>query len=172
MSSKNKPHNISSAHSTYYDHHLINFKNYNYSLIPPADPLLKRTIVPKVNPKFGKMKAHIMLPDFKGEEPLIKIEYKPALKDIMKNITIEKQYEVNLYVNSSKMLNNLIYLKTKLNKDGQIVLENLINVKKLNRNYGNDSDEDDDNDGQQPIVDSSNNNVNANPIEKKKKISI
>ena len=167
MSSKNKPHNISSAHSTYYDHHLINFKNYNYSLIPPADPLLKRTIVPKVNPKFGKMKAHIMLPDFKGEEPLIKIEYKPALKDIMKNITIEKQYEVNLYVNSSKMLNNLIYLKTKLNKDGQIVLENLINVKKLNRNYGNDSDEDDDNDGQQPIVDSSNNNVNANPIEKK-----
>ena len=167
MSSKNKPHNISSAHSTYYDHHLINFKNYNYSLIPPADPLLKRTIVPKVNPKFGKMKAHIMLPDFKGEEPLIKIEYKPTLKDIMKNITIEKQYEVNLYVNSSKMLNNLIYLKTKLNKDGQIVLENLINVKKLNRNYGNDSDEDDDNDGQQPIVDSSNNNVNANPIEKK-----
>ena len=167
MSSKNKPHNISSAHSTYYDHHLINFKNYNYSLIPPADPLLKRTIVPKVNPKFGKMKAHIMLPDFKGEEPLIKIEYKPALKDIMKNITIEKQYEVNLYVNSSKMLNNLIYLKTKLNKDGQIVLENLINVKKLNRNYGNDSDEDDDNDGQQPVVDSSNNNVNANPIEKK-----
>ena len=167
MSSKNKPHNISSAHSTYYDHHLINFKNYNYSLIPPADPLLKRTIVPKVNPKFGKMKAHIMLPDFKGEEPLIKIEYKPALKDIMKNFTIEKQYEVNLYVNSSKMLNNLIYLKTKLNKDGQIVLENLINVKKLNRNYGNDSDEDDDNDGQQPIVDSSNNNVNANPIEKK-----
>ena len=167
MSSKNKPHNISSAHSTYYDHHLINFKNYNYSLIPPADPLLKRTIVPKVNPKFGKMKAHIMLPDFKGEEPLIKIEYKPALKDIMKNITIEKQYEVNLYVNSSKMLNNLIYLKTKLKKDGQIVLENLINVKKLNRNYGNDSDEDDYNDGQQPIVDSSNNNVNANPIEKK-----
>ena len=167
MSSKNKPHNISSAHSTYYDHHLINFKNYNYSLIPPADPLLKRTIVPKVNPKFGKMKAHIMLPDFKGEEPLIKIEYKPALKDIMKNITIEKQYEVNLYVNSSKMLNNLIYLKTKLNKDGQIVLENLINVKKLNRNYNNDSEEEDDNDGQQPIVDSSNNNVNANPIEKK-----
>ena len=166
-SSKNKPHNINSAHSTYYDHNLFNFKNYNYSLIPPADPLLKRTIVPKVNPKFGKMKAHIILPDFKGEEPLTKIEYKPVLKDIMKNITIEKQYEVNLYVNSSKMLNNLIYLKTKLNKDGQIVLENLINVKKLNRNYGNDSDEDDDNDGQQPIVDSSNNNVNANPIEKK-----
>ena len=163
-SSKNKPHNINSAHSTYYDHNLFNFKNYNYSLIPPADPLLKRTIVPKVNPKFGKMKAHIILPDFKGEEPLTKIEYKPVLKDIMKNITIEKQYEVNLYVNSSKMLNNLIYLKTKLNKDGQIVLENLINVKKLNRNYNNDSEEEDDNEIQQPISDSL---INPNAVGQK-----
>ena len=49
------------------------------------------------------------------------------------------------------MLNNLIYLKTKLNKDGQIVLENLINVKKLNRNYNNDSEEEDDNENQQPM---------------------
>ena len=162
---KNKIHNISSAHSTYYDHHLINFKNYN-SLIPPADPLLKRTIVPKVNPKFGKMKAHIILPDFKGEEPLIKIEYKPALKDIMKNITIEKQYEVSLYVNSSKMLNNLVYLKTKLSKEGLIILENLINVKKLNRNYNNESEEEDENEGP-PMSDSLNNlnvidNINMN----------
>ena len=158
INAKNKVHNISSAHSTYYDHHLVNFKNYN-SLIPPADPLLKRTIVPKVNPKFGKMKAHIMLPDFKGEEPLIKIEYKPELKDIMKNITIEKQYEVSLYVNSMKMLNNLVYLKTKLSKEGLIVLENLINVKKLNRNYNNESEEEDDNEGQ-PMSDSLN-NINA-----------
>ena len=162
MNSKNnKIHNISSAHSTYYDNHLINFKNYN-SLIPPADPLLKRTIVPKVNPKFGKMKAHIILPDFKGEEPIIKFEYKPVLKDIIKNITIEKQYEVSLYVNSSKMLNNLVYLKTKLSKDGTIILENLINVKKLNRNYNNESEEEDDNEGSPPISDSLN---NLNPIE-------
>ena len=153
---KNKPHNINSAHSTYYDHHLIYFKNYN-SLIPPADPLLKRTIVPKVNPKFGKMKAHIILPDFKGEEPLIKIEYKPALKDIMKNITIERQYEVNLYVNSTKMLNNLVYLKTKLSKEGLIILENLVNVKKLNRYYNNESEEEEDENENQPMSDSLNN---------------
>ena len=169
INSKNKIHNISSAHSTYYDYHFINFKNYN-SLIPPADPLLKRTIVPKVNPKFGKMKAHIILPDFKGEEPLIKIEYKPVLKDLMKNITIEKQYEVSLYVNSSKMLNNLIYLKTKLSKEGLIVLENLINVKKLNRNYNNESEEEDENENDgQPLSDSLNNiipldNINDNNI--------
>ena len=159
INSKNKAHNISSAHSTYYDHHIINFKNYN-SLIPPADPLLKRTIVPKVNPKFGKMKQHIILPDFKGEEPLIKFEYKPVFKDIMKNITIEKQYEVSLYVNSCKMLNNLVYLKTKLNKEGLIVLENLINVKKLNRNFNNESEEEDENEAEQPMSDSLS-NINA-----------
>ena len=105
------------------------------------------------------MKAHIILPDFKGEEPLIKIEYKPALKDKMKNIPIERQYEVNLYVNSSKMLNNLVYLKTKLSKEGLIVLENLINVKKLNRYYNNESEEEEENEGQ-PISDSLN-NINA-----------
>ena len=104
-----------------------------------------------------------MLPDFKGDEPLIKIEYKPVLKDIMKNITIEKQYEVSLYVNSSKMLNNLVYLKTKLSKEGTIVLENLINVKKLNRNYNNESEEEDENENEndgQPMSDSLN-NINA-----------
>jgi hypothetical protein len=31
------------------------------------------------------------------------------------------------------MLNNLIYLKTQLNRDGLISLENLVNIKKLNK---------------------------------------
>ena len=168
-SSKNKYYLINSSHSIYYNHNFINFKKSN-SLIPPADPLLKRTIVPKVNPKFGKMKAHVNLPEFKGEEPLTKFEYKTVLKDnIIKNITIEKQYEVSLYVNSSKMLNNLVYLKTKLNKEGQIILENLINVKKLNRNDNNESDEEDndkdnenENEEEQPLSDTiENNNKNG-----------
>ena len=169
---KNKAHNLNSAHNTNYERQLINYKNY-HSIIPPADPLLKRTIVPKVNPKFGKMKAHIILPEFKGEEPLIKIEYKPALKDLMKSITIEKQYEVNLYINSCKMLNNLIYLKTKLSKEGLIILENLINVKKLNHNYNNESEEEDENDNQ-PLYDSLNNiniNNNNNEINNKNEIT-
>ena len=120
------------------------------------------------------MKAHIILPEFKGEEPLIKIEYKPALKDLMKSITIEKQYEVNLYVNSCKMLNNLIYLKTKLSKEGLIILENLINVKKLNHNYNNESEEEDENDNQ-PLYDSLNNiniNNNNNEINNKNDLNI
>jgi hypothetical protein len=119
---------------------IYKYKNYN-PLISPPDPLLKRTVVPKVNPRFGKMKAHITLPEFKGEEPITKFEYKPILKEMLTSPSIEKQYEVNLYINSNKMLNNLIYLKTQLNKDGLIVLENLVNVKKLNKSYKNETEE-------------------------------
>ena len=134
----NRNYNANSARGIYGDQH--NSKNYN-PLFPPADPLLKRTIVPKVNPRFGKMKAHIVLPEFKGDEPLIKFEYKPILKEMLTSPAIEKQYEVSLYVNSTKMLNNLIYLKTQLNKEGMISLENLVNVKKLNKSFKNESEE-------------------------------
>jgi len=136
---KNRNHNINSAHGIYSEHN-INYKNYN-PLFPPADPLLKRTIVPKVNPRFGKMKAHITLPEFKGIEPITKFEYKPILKEVLTTPSIEKQYEVSLYINSTKMLNNLIYLKTQLNKEGLISLENLVNVKKLNKSFKNETEE-------------------------------
>ena len=136
----NRIHNINSAYAIHGEHN--NYKNYN-PLFPPADPLLKRTIVPKVNPRFGKMKAHINLPEFKGEEPITKFEYKPILKEMLKTPAIEKQYEVSLYINSTKMLNNLIYLKTNLNKEGLISLENLVNVKKLNKSFKNETEEED-----------------------------
>ena len=87
------------------------------------------------------MKQYIPLPDFKGEEPFTKFEYKPIMKEMLTTPSIEKQYEVSLYINSNKMLNNLIYLKTQLNKDGLISLENLVNVKKLNKYYKNEDEE-------------------------------
>ena len=153
----NRSHNVSSARGIYSGH--INYKSYN-PLIPPADPLLKRTIVPKVNPRFGKMKAHITLPEFKGEEPITKFEYRPILKEMLTTPAIEKQYEVSLYVNSNKMLNNLIYLKTQLNKEGLISLENLVNVKKLNKSMKNETEEED---NVQLIYDNpKNNNENVN----------
>ena len=102
---------------------IYKYKNYN-PLISPPDPLLKRAVVPKVNPRFGKMKAHITLPKFKGEEPIIKFEYNLILKEILTSPSIEKQSEVNLYININEILNDLICLKTQLNKDGLIVLEN------------------------------------------------
>ena len=137
---KNKNRSMSSTNSIYS--HLYKYRDYN-SFISPPDPLLKRTVVPKVNPRFGKMREHITLPEFRGEEPITKFEYKPILKEMLTSPSIEKQYEVSLYINSTKMLNNLIYLKTQLNKDGLITLENLINVKKLNKYYKNETEEED-----------------------------
>ena len=161
----NRSHNMSSADSLHNNGFFID-KNYN-PFIPPADPLLKRTLVPKVNPRFGKMKAHITLPEFKGEEPIIKFEYKPMSKEMLTSPSIEKQYEVSLYVNSTKMLNNLIYLKTQLNKDGLISLENLVNVKKLNKYYKNETEEEDmqinlDENNDIPNNDYNNNNIEEN----------
>ena len=123
-----------------YSKYAYKSKNYD-SILSPPDPLLKRTVVPKVNPRFGKMKEYIPLPEFKGEEPFTKFEYKPILKEMLTSPSIEKQYEVSLYLNSYKMLNNLIYLKTQLNKEGLISLENLVNVKKLNKYYKNEDEE-------------------------------
>ena len=137
---KKRSHLMGSAHSIYSNHI---YNQYN-QLFSPPDPLLKRTVVPKVNPRFGKMKAHITLPEFRGEEPVTKFEYKPVPKDMLISPASEKQYEVNLYINSTKMLSNLIYLKTQLNKDGFISVENLVNVKKLNKLYKNETEEEDD----------------------------
>ena len=159
-SSKNKYRSMSSAKSI-YSHHIYKYKNYD-SFISPPDPLLKRTVVPKVNPRFGKMKHYITLPEFRGEEPITKFEYKPILKEMLTSPSIEKQYEVSLYINSNKMLNNLIYLKTQLNKDGLISLENLINVKKLNKSYKNDMEEEDDIIQIEELNNLSNNNIFRN----------
>ena len=91
-------------------------------MIYPLDPLLKRTVISKVNPRFRKMKVHITLPKFKGEETIIKFVYKLILKEILTSPSIKKQSEVNLYININEILNDLISLKTQLNKDGLIVL--------------------------------------------------
>ena len=121
-----------------------NNNNNNNEFISPPDPLIKRTLAPKINPKFGKMKEYICLPEFKGQEPLTKFQYKPTSKNIYLYPPNEKQYEANLYINRNKMISNLVYLKAPLNKDGFINLDNLVNVKKLNKYYSrNETDEDD-----------------------------
>ena len=141
-----------------YGNHPFKYKNYD-SILSPPDPLLKRTVVPKINPRFGKMKEYIPLPEFKGEEPFTKFEYKPILKEMISTPSIEKQYEVSLYINSYKMLNNLIYLKTNLNKEGLVSLENLINVKKLNKYYKNEYEE------EEEIIEPIQNNIDGNIID-------
>ena len=169
-STKNRSLYMGSANRIYDNHH-NKPKNYD-SIISPPDPLLKRTVVPKVNPRFGKMKEYIPLPEFKGEEPLIKFEYKPILKEMLTSPSIEKQYEVSLYINSNKMLNNLIYLKTQLNKDGLISLENLVNVKKLNKYYKNEDEEEEEMIQIDPIQNNfSGNNLENNGLNDKENIN-
>jgi hypothetical protein len=90
---------------------------------------------------FGKMKEYIKLPEFVGEEPLTEIIFNPIIDDCLTKPQNEKQYEINLYLNSHKMLNNLIYLKTPLNKDGTIPIQNIINVKKLKTENNKSEDE-------------------------------
>ena len=87
------------------------------------------------------MKEYIKLPEFVGEEPLTEIIFNPIIDDCLTKPQNEKQYEINLYLNSHKMLNNLIYLKTPLNKDGTIPIQNIINVKKLKTENNKSEDE-------------------------------
>ena len=50
-------------------------------------------------------------------------------------------YEIELYINSPKLLQKLVYLKTKLSRDNTIDIQNIVNVKKLNTTSNNDSDD-------------------------------
>ena len=93
---------------------------------------INKKIKAKNEPKLGKMKEYIKLPDFIGEEPLTEMLFTPVFEDLANSYN-EKQYEINLYLNSNKMLNNLIYLKIPLTKDGLILTQNIVNVKKLNK---------------------------------------
>ena len=97
----------------------------------------------KNEPKLGKMKEYIILPDFIGDEPLTEMVFNPILEDNLIKPQNERQYEINLYLNCHKMLNNLIYLKIPLTKDGLIPTQNIINVKKLyNENKFKEDEED------------------------------
>ena len=91
--------------------------------------------------KFGNMKNYIKLPKFTGDEPLTELKFNPVIEDYLSKPQNEKQYEINLYINSHKMLNNLIYSKVPLNKDGTIPIQNIINVKKLYKENKSEDEE-------------------------------
>ena len=138
----NKDYSINKTQNCYIKKNMKFLTTKKHFFIGPPDPLPKRTVMQKVRPRFGKMREYLILPEFIGQEPIIKIENNNnfALKNNFLNPPLEKQYEANLYINSSKMLTNLIYLKTPLNKDGYINIENLVNINKLNKLYEDDDD--------------------------------
>ena len=60
-------------------------------------------------------------------------------------------YEIDLYINSSKLLQKLVYLKTKFTKDNTIDIQNIVNVNKLNINQLNNSNDDSNNNSSNDI---------------------
>lgn len=69
------------------------------------------------------------LPPFNQNDIITKFEYKPQLTE-KTNPMLERQIEIQTYVNASSILSQLVYLKTKLNKDGKIDMENIVNLRK------------------------------------------
>ena len=108
-------------------------------ILLPSEISKTKKIKKEIN--FGNMKDYIKLPEFIGNEPLTEIIFNPIIDDNLTKPQNEKQYEINLYLNSHKMLTNLIYLKIPLNKDGTIPIQNIINVKKLKTDNNKSEDE-------------------------------
>ena len=133
---------------------IINNINYNTN---------KKTKV-KNEPKLGKMKEYIKLPEFIGEEPLTEMIFNPIFEENLMKPHNEKQYEINLYLNSNKMINNLIYLKIPISKDGSIPTQNIVNVKKLNKENKFEEDEEE-------LLPDNKNEIIKNEIVKNEKIT-
>ena len=110
-------------------------------MITPSESVKHKKNKIKKEINFGKMKDYIKLPEFIGDEPLTEMIFNPIIDDNLTKPQNEKQYEINYYLNSHKMLSNLIYLKVPLNKDGTIPIENIINVKKIKNDNNKSEDE-------------------------------
>ena len=110
-------------------------------ILMPSDLIKSKKYRTKKEINFGKMKDYIKLPEFLGDEPLTEIIFNPIIDDCLTKPQSEKQYEINLYLNSHKMISNLIYLKVPLNKDGTIPIQNIINVKNIKRENKSEEDE-------------------------------
>ena len=94
-------------------------------------------------PKFGNMKEYLILPDFFGEEPISEMIFNEGGRENNSNFNPEEeeQLELEYYINTQNKLSNLIYLKIPLSKEGRIETQNLINVRKLDKDNKNEEDE-------------------------------
>ena len=100
--------------------------------IKPADPLLNRKNIPLNPPIFSREGAYLILRPFcknflTNEEFILKPKEKSELS--MKDIILD------LYINSSKMLQRLVYYKESIEKDNnRVTVENIINLRIINKN--------------------------------------
>ena len=118
--------------NTFYN--LGKYKNQNWdsmslrkSLIPPPDPLIERQIIPLNKPKFGKNIQTINLEQFDYKE---NISENFILTKREKIQVTEKEYIFDIYINSFKMLQKLVYYKEKFDNN-KVTIENILNLREF-----------------------------------------
>ena len=99
------------------------------SLIKPPDPLIERQIIPLNKPKFGKNYEIINLESFNLNNNNNEIE-NFFLNKREKYYYYEKEQLIDIYINSYKMLQKLIYYKDKFDND-KVTCDNIINLFEL-----------------------------------------
>ena len=100
--------------------------------IKPADPLLNRKNIPLNPPIFSREGAYIILRPFCNNF-LSNEEF--ALKPREQTEIVMKDVILDLYLNSSKMLQKLVYYKEPIEKDkNRVTVENIINLRNMSKN--------------------------------------
>ena len=99
------------------------------SLIPPPDPLIERQIIPLNKPKFGKNFPTINLEQFDYKDM---ISENFILTKREKILITEKEYLFDIYINSFKLLQRLVYYKEKYDNNN-VTIENIINLREFEK---------------------------------------
>jgi hypothetical protein len=98
------------------------------SLIPPPDPLIERQVIPLNKPKFGKSFQTINLEQFDYKDNSISENF--ILTKREKIQITEKEFIFDIYINSFKMLQKLVYYKEKFDNN-KVTIENILNLREF-----------------------------------------
>ena len=118
-------------------------KLIKYDAFKPADPLISRKFI-KSNPiKYPSITPTLTLPYFNYESKIPKENFTFIANknnsnsnanniNINLNSNINKEIQINNYMNMNKMLQRLIYCKKPPDKDGLVTIDNIINLNSIN----------------------------------------
>ena len=101
----------------------------------PADPLINRKNI-KLNPiKYPSNIPTLIIPTF-NYKSMNKFESfslgNNNINNINSNNIINKEMQINNYINMSKMMQRLIYCKKPPDKEGHVTIENIVNLNEIN----------------------------------------
>ena len=103
--------------------------NFTTKEIKPADPLLKRKKnIPLNPPIFSREGSYIILRPF-NHEYIYHQEFK--LKPKQNLDIINKDIMINLYINTMKTVQRLLYYKEPIVNESRITFDNIVNLRKI-----------------------------------------